>query len=273
MHNDDAGAPAEQSRSTPTSHSQHLTPHSHPRTHTSAAARGGALLPHNNNSHSPSHSPDPSELDRFSTPELVSPPTSSPRRNDRSPGARPSAASSGPATSAGGSARAGQNSISTSNPRAFQRYRSPPQRQEEAQEREQEEEEESWDDFDTAGSKGDDKARLLGDADADDADMPSDLRSSLDRWHDGKSQEPLLSSKDGERHPGYDSPPRPALSRRSTAKFYERDPDLEAKKATRKRYTYAGFFLVLSLVSFAVQTETAVYIQSKLHWEKAYCML
>ncbi|KIW00290.1 uncharacterized protein PV09_08180 [Verruconis gallopava] len=103
--------------------------------------------------------------------------------------------------------------------------------------------------------------------------MPSDLRSSLDRYHDGKSHEPLLATKDGEQHPGYDSPPRPPPSRRSTTKFHERDPELEAKKATRKRYTYAGFFLILSLVSFAVQTETAVYIQSQLHWEKAYCML
>jgi hypothetical protein len=106
-----------------------------------------------------------------------------------------------------------------------------------------------------------------------DDDMPSDLRPSLDRYHDGKSHEPLLSSKDGEQHPGYDSPPRPPLSRRSTAKFTERDAELEARRATRKRYTYAGFFLILSLISFAVQTETAVYIQSKLHWEKAYCML
>ena len=46
-----------------------------------------------------------------------------------------------------------------------------------------------------------------------------------------------------------------------------------ARHATRKRYTYAAFFLVLSLISFAVQTETAVYIQSQLHWNKAYCML
>ncbi|EOD45563.1 hypothetical protein GTA08_BOTSDO01503 [Neofusicoccum parvum] len=60
-------------------------------------------------------------------------------------------------------------------------------------------------------------------------------------------------------------------SRRRT--FHERDPDLEAKTATRKRYTYAAAFLVLSLISFAVQTETAVYIQHHLGWNKAYTML
>ena len=36
---------------------------------------------------------------------------------------------------------------------------------------------------------------------------------------------------------------------------------------------YAAFFLLVSLVSFVVQTETAVYIQHELKWNKAYCML
>lgn len=101
--------------------------------------------------------------------------------------------------------------------------------------------------------------------------MATDSRPSLGRHHDGKSHQPLLSAKDDP--PGYDSPQRPALSQRSTSRFHERDPEVAAAKATRKRYVYAGFFLVLSLVSFAVQTETAVYITSHLHWEKAYCML
>lgn len=101
----------------------------------------------------------------------------------------------------------------------------------------------------------------------EDLDMPSDLRPSLDR---GRSHQPLLSSRDGQPS-AYDSPPRPTMSRKST--FHERDPVAEAKYATKKRYSYAAFFLVLSLISFAVQTETAVYIQSQLHWEKAYCML
>lgn len=105
----------------------------------------------------------------------------------------------------------------------------------------------------------------------DEDDMPSDLRPSLDR-HDGgrsRSSQPLLS-KD---HPGYDSPPRPqrGASRHST--LHERDPDLEARNATKRRYMLASIFLVLSLFTFAVQTETAVYITRHLHWEKSYCML
>ncbi|KAE9966137.1 hypothetical protein BLS_007195 [Venturia inaequalis] len=105
----------------------------------------------------------------------------------------------------------------------------------------------------------------------EDLDMPSDLRPSLDRLDNGRSHhQPLLGSRDGQPS-AYDSPPRPTLSRKST--FHERDPVAEAKYATKKRYSYAAFFLVLSLISFAVQTETAVYIQSQLHWEKAYCML
>jgi hypothetical protein len=190
-------------------------------------------------------SPVPSEY--ISTPELVSPPST--RRNSRA--SSPFAATLPPsaqASGAGGSALAGQK-----NTKAFQRNSG------------DDTDDDDWDDF--GSSKGDDNEY---DSEAD--DMPSDLRPSLDRYHDGKSQEPLLSSKDGG-HPGYDSPPRPGLSRRSTSKFHERDPEVEAKRATRKRYTYAAFFLVLSLVSFAVQTETAVYIQSQLHWEKAYCML
>ncbi len=42
---------------------------------------------------------------------------------------------------------------------------------------------------------------------------------------------------------------------------------------TRRKYIYASFFLLVSLVSFVVQTETAVYIQHELGWNKAYCML
>jgi len=60
---------------------------------------------------------------------------------------------------------------------------------------------------------------------------------------------------------------------RSTHHFHERDPEMQAKHETRKKYTYAAFLLALSLVSFTVQTETAVYIQHQLKWEKPYCML
>lgn len=91
---------------------------------------------------------------------------------------------------------------------------------------------------------------------------------------DGRSGPSLLKDERG--RPSYDSPTgstRPTLTsvRRST--LSSRSPDLEAQMATRRRYTYAAFFLALSLVSFVVQTETAVYIQHNLGWNKAYCML
>lgn len=102
-------------------------------------------------------------------------------------------------------------------------------------------------------------------------EMPSDLRPALHRaTTDGKSQTPLLSSKSNTK--GYDSPTRPPLGQRRST-FHERDPEAAAKDATRQRYIYAAFFLVLSLISFVIQTETAVYIQHNLHWNKAYCML
>lgn len=56
--------------------------------------------------------------------------------------------------------------------------------------------------------------------------------------------------------------------------FRSRSPKLpKSEDQTRTKYVYASFFLLLSLVSFVVQTETAVYIQHQLHWNKAYCML
>lgn len=102
---------------------------------------------------------------------------------------------------------------------------------------------------------------------ASSSDMPSDLRSPKP---DGRSSQPLLSSDKSQKD--YASPHRPSLTpRRST--FRERDPGAAAAQATKKRYTYAAAFLLLSLVSFTIQTETAVYIQHTLKWNKAYCML
>ena len=48
---------------------------------------------------------------------------------------------------------------------------------------------------------------------------------------------------------------------------------MEGSSATRKKYTYAAICLVLSLISFTVQTELAVHIQHVLGWNKAYCMM
>lgn len=96
---------------------------------------------------------------------------------------------------------------------------------------------------------------------------------TMHRATDARSGLPLLKDERG--RPSYDSPngsARPTLSsRRST--FRSRSPELEDRNATKKKYTYAAFFLGLSLISFVVQTETAVYIQHELKWNKAYCML
>lgn len=105
--------------------------------------------------------------------------------------------------------------------------------------------------------------------DSADATMPSDLRPDVDRERDGRSLSPLL----GHRKTDDEGADRPTVSRRSTHTFHERDPETQAHYETRRRYTYAAIFLALSLISFTVQTETAVYIQHELKWEKPYCML
>lgn len=64
---------------------------------------------------------------------------------------------------------------------------------------------------------------------------------------------------------------RPTFSRSSTMR--SRSPSTNARLAARKKYTYATFFLVVSLVSFTAQTELAAYVQRDLGWDKAYCML
>ena len=105
------------------------------------------------------------------------------------------------------------------------------------------------------------------DWDEHDAAMPSDLRPSQERERDGHAHAPLLGRKSEDE--GIENG---GLSR-STHHFHERDPETQAKYETRRKYTYAAFLLALSLVSFTVQTETAVYIQHQLKWEKPYCML
>ncbi|CAK7233517.1 hypothetical protein SBRCBS47491_008637 [Sporothrix bragantina] len=64
--------------------------------------------------------------------------------------------------------------------------------------------------------------------------------------------------------------PRPTIARQSS--FRSRSPASNARRAARKRYAYASVFLVLSLVSFTVQTELAAWVQHA-GWNKAYCML
>jgi hypothetical protein len=102
------------------------------------------------------------------------------------------------------------------------------------------------------------------DWDETDASMPSDLRPELSSSH----RAPLLGAHGKDEDEGLDD----GLSR-STHHFHERDPQSQAKQETRRKYMYAAITLALSLVSFTIQTETAVYIQHQLKWEKPYCML
>ncbi|OAX84417.1 hypothetical protein ACJ72_01223 [Emergomyces africanus] len=106
-------------------------------------------------------------------------------------------------------------------------------------------------------------------------------RPPLNRLGDSrsKSQRPLLKDEDRGRRIGSplsadgDEATRPSYTTRRRSTFRSRTPEYDTKNATRRKYTIASFFLVLSLLSFVVQTETAVYIQHDLGWEKPYCML
>ncbi|KAH6627238.1 hypothetical protein B0J18DRAFT_163969 [Chaetomium sp. MPI-SDFR-AT-0129] len=83
--------------------------------------------------------------------------------------------------------------------------------------------------------------------------------------------------------PANTSQHRPRLSRHGTATstttimMRSRSPALAAAAAARaeasRKYTYAAIFLVISLVSFTVQTMLASQIQHDLGWDKAYCMM
>ncbi|KAJ5158284.1 Drug/metabolite transporter [Penicillium coprophilum] len=93
----------------------------------------------------------------------------------------------------------------------------------------------------------------------------------------GRSQQPLLKDDHHRRSRtsfgNGDAEGRPMLheSRRPTIR--SKSPEHDAAQATRKKYMVASGFLLLSLISFVVQTETASYIQNELGWKKPYCML
>ena len=139
------------------------------------------------------------------------------------------------------------------------------------------------------------------DSDSDSSDLKKDVRDSesefdfdeladmsatrppLHRPTEGRSQVPLLkderrgrdqsntAANEEDDDDSDDERARISSTRRST--FRSRTPDYDAKHATRRKYIYAAGFLLLSLISFTVQTETAVYVQHELGWEKPYCML
>ncbi|KAF7547274.1 hypothetical protein G7Z17_g7828 [Cylindrodendrum hubeiense] len=135
----------------------------------------------------------------------------------------------------------------------------------------------------------------------DNMDSESARRPPFNRPTDGRSETPLLRKQqsDEERGRAGFSPAsdddgrrsshgssrnaspyhsemvqRPSFSRRSTMR--SRSPRTAAaaeSNTTRKKYTYAAFFLVVSLIAFCIQTELSAYIQHDLGWDKAYCMM
>ena len=70
-----------------------------------------------------------------------------------------------------------------------------------------------------------------------------------------------------------DAEGRPMLHHTRRPTIRSSSPGHDAKQATRRKYLIASGFLLLSLISFVIQTETAVYIQHELHWDKPYAML
>ncbi|KAJ5865841.1 Drug/metabolite transporter [Penicillium rubens] len=101
----------------------------------------------------------------------------------------------------------------------------------------------------------------------------------LHRPTDGRSQQPLLKGDHHRRsrsHSSFvdaDAEGQSMLHGTRRPTIRSRSPEHDAARATRKKYLVASGFLLLSLVSFVVQTETASYIQNELGWKKPYCML
>ena len=123
-------------------------------------------------------------------------------------------------------------------------------------------------------------------------------RPSYTRLTDGRSGTPLLyKGEDGEdeeargrqsmteRYDGrqdseeHESDQQPTLQRHPStfsrrSQMRSRSPrEVAAENVAKKKYMYASFFLVISLISFCVQTELSAYIQHDLGWSKAYCMM
>ena len=107
----------------------------------------------------------------------------------------------------------------------------------------------------------------------EDEEGTMNTRPPFHRPTDGRSQVPLLKDERGRSDVSEpNGSARPTFAaRRST--FRNKSPDMEGSAATKQKYLYAAFFLLLSLIAFVVQTETASYIQNKLGWQKPYAML
>ncbi|KAJ6145816.1 hypothetical protein N7470_009711 [Penicillium chermesinum] len=126
-------------------------------------------------------------------------------------------------------------------------------------------------------SDGIELAPALG-RDSQDSDEMNVNRPPLHRPTDGRSQQPLLKDERRSRLSqssigNGDAEGRPMLHHTRRPTIQSQSSGNDAARATRKKYLIASGFLLLSLASFVVQTETAVYIQHDLHWDKPYAML
>ena len=113
---------------------------------------------------------------------------------------------------------------------------------------------------------------LLYKAEEDDLDDLNDndrgRPSMSERLYDGERQ----SRSEDALRPDATNTQRPTFSRRSTMR--SRSPrEVAAENVAKKKYTYAAFFLCVSLVTFCIQTELSAHIQHDLGWSKAYCMM
>lgn len=127
---------------------------------------------------------------------------------------------------------------------------------------------------------GGSRAKITPDPERYSQDSDDDMvvnRPPMHRPTDGRSQQPLLKD-DREGRPsrssfGNDAEGHSMLHHTRRPTIRSKSPEYDAAQATRKKYMIASGFLLLSLASFVVQTETAVYIQHELGWDKPYCML
>ncbi|KAK4164351.1 hypothetical protein QBC43DRAFT_317995 [Cladorrhinum sp. PSN259] len=102
--------------------------------------------------------------------------------------------------------------------------------------------------------------------------MPSRLGGDQPLLHQSDSEDDTRGRRRPSPRPPLSS--TPILSRRSTTDLRSRSPSSQAARLeARKKYTYASICLIISLISFTVQTELAAHIQHRLGWDKAYCMM
>ncbi|PHH62983.1 hypothetical protein CDD81_6408 [Ophiocordyceps australis] len=111
-------------------------------------------------------------------------------------------------------------------------------------------------------------------------DAQDDVSNGVDNESSPSKMGPSSDSDDMDNGDGHDDNDangehhQPMLSRRSTMR--SRSPltaVAAAEKNARRKYTYAAFFLAVSLITFTIQTEMSSHIQHDLGWDKAYCMM